>query len=307
MFINPYQEFDENARPLRANFHTHAGTGKNTCGHYPIREVLRNYNRIGYDVICLSNHDMFTNPKFHGWNTPNIMLLPGYEYSKNPHVVCVCTNHVVRGADRQQDAITSTLNDGGFAILAHPHWHHDYYTSKELLLGLKGYAGIEIFNGSMDDGIMVYKEKEHRAEAGDAFDFILSNGLLKWAFANDDFHRWWSFARAWNMVYSDKNPEAFKKAIKEGKFYASTGVSLRYLKLKDGVISVSARTGEAYIDPNMEYKFIGFNGEILAKITGTHAEYKMRGDEKYVRLEITSAPGHKLFTNPIYDSDFFNK
>lgn len=306
MFINPYQDYEETDRPLRANFHTHAGTGKNTCGHYPIREVLRNYNRLGYDVICLSNHDRYTNPKFHGFNTPKIMLISGYEYSKTPHVVCVGTNKVIRGEGRQQDAINSTVADGGFAILAHPNWQRDWYLSKENIASYHDYTGIEILNGSMDYGRMVFKEREHRADAPDVYDYILSSGKLIWAFGNDDMHRWWSFARCWNMVYSEKNIPDFIKAIKAGKFYASSGASLRYLKLDNGVIRAAARTGEAY-PCEMNFKFYGLGGKLLKEENAMEATYTIKGDEKYIRLEVTSPIGNKIYTNPVYDTDFFGE
>ncbi len=315
MFINPYQNFTEADIPLRANFHTHAGTGRRTCGFHRLKDVLQNYQRTGYQILCISNHNcnikkigkmIFPDPLKFRHYAKDLMQVPGFEYSFTPHVVVVGTKEFLNKDGLHQEAIDLAVNAGGFAVLAHPHWLRDDYLTKENMEKFRGYAGIEVLNGSMEYARCVFQERENKCYAGDVLDYLLSKGLLKWAFANDDFHRWNHLANAWNMIYCKKTPEDLYRAVRQGEFYASTGVSLSYLRLENGVISMACRNGE-YVKEPMRYRFIGFEGKLLQETEGTEASYTLRGDEKYVRVEVVSPSGTMLITNPVYDDAFFRK
>lgn len=299
MYQNPYASCDFKQHFLRTSFHTHAGTGPNTCGSLPIEEVLGEYQRLDYDAICLSNHNLYTNPAPYQ-NRFGLCLPRGYEYTVDlTHMVCVGTEKVV--LDSQQHAIDSAVVDGGFAILCHPHWKRDWGLPKETIDGLRGFVGMEIYNGSIDCGkILDEAHCNGRCHAPDVYDYLLSGGRLCWCFGNDDFHRWWYLAIAWNMIFADKTETSIIDAVKKGRFYVSTGLLLEYLTLQDNVISLSVRNNEGYRD-TYRYRFIGQGGEVLQETVSQAASYHMRGDELYVRVEVSSPSGKMLYTQPVYD------
>ncbi len=303
MFVNPYQNVRPDARPMRANFHTHAGTGRNTCGHHSIPAVLAAYKDAGYDILCISNHNRLTKPKFHQWQT-NMLLVPGFEFTRKTHIVCVGTKKKYDKEGDQQKAIDEAAANGGFSIIAHPNWLRDWFVPEEDFDVYKNYIGIEIINGSIEYGLSAKKERENRSYAGDVYDVLLSKGKLVWAFGNDDFHRWKNLGNAWNMIYCEKTFPSMCDAVKKGAFYASSGVQLRYLTLDKNTIRIACRAAEYFIEP-MRYRFIGYKGEILKEEVAVEGSYALRGDEKYVRVEVTDTVGNMLYTNPVYDDEFF--
>jgi hypothetical protein len=84
-------------------------------------------------------------------------------------------------------------------------------------------------------------------------------------------------------------------ALSTGDFYASTGVLLQDQRSDGRGISL-AMVPEA----NTTYRtqFIGTRrnssvvGEVLAEVTGDFASYIFRGDERYVRVKVTSSRPH---------------
>src|SRR5690554_1037491 len=115
MLVNPYSKSKEqNGRWLRANFHTHAGTGKNTCGAYEIDDVVAAYKDAGYDVLTISNHDLFSDV-IEYQEKYNIVLINGFEYSRDPHMLCIGNTSVIKGS--HQEAVDECRKQGGFAVL----------------------------------------------------------------------------------------------------------------------------------------------------------------------------------------------
>lgn len=300
MFINPYQNVNGNCQ--RSSFHTHAGTGPNTCGAYEIDDVLSVYQELDYGAICISNHDVYTDPAPYAHH--GICLLKGYEYTHDIHIVCVNTDKVCHGS--YQEAIDSCLSDKGFAILCHPNWQREWYLPKETVDRLHGFMGIEIYNGSIDCGAIRYEDSNGRCNASNMFDYILSQGRLIWCFGNDDFHRWWMMAITWNMIYAERNENDIVEAVKKGRFYVSTGLRLEYMTLNEDRINISVINNEGYKDIYW-YRFIGKDGNILSEVKSETASYEIKGNEMYIRVEVMSSSGKMLYTQPIYDDAKFVK
>ncbi len=297
MFINPYQNVQGECQ--RSSFHTHAGTGPNTCGAYEIDEVLAVYKKLNYGSICISNHNLYTDPT--PYSRHGICLLKGYEYTKDIHMVCANTDKVCM--ESYQDAIDSCNADDGFVILCHPNWQREWYIAKETVDKLHGFAGIEIYNGSIDCGAI--REKSNgRCNASNMYDYLLSKGRLVWCFGNDDFHRWWMMAVTWNMVFADRNEKDIIASVKNGHFYASTGLLLEYLTLNNDRINISVRNNEGFKDIYW-YRFFGRDGVLLSEIRSENASYEIKGNEMYIRAEVMSSSGKMLYTQPVYDDTRF--
>ncbi|MCA9247084.1 MAG: hypothetical protein KDA42_08220 [Planctomycetales bacterium] len=141
--------------------------------------------------------------------------------------------------------------------------------------------------------------------------------------ATDDSHNYHrtsgaTTGRGWIMVRSRYlTPEHLIRAIKAGDFYASSGVTLATV-----AFDTESKTLRLEIEPEADaqytIEFIGTKrehdrtaeprdgashkysdevGQVLAKAGGTRAEYRLAGDELYVRAVVTSSLPH---SNPSF-------
>jgi hypothetical protein len=298
MYINPYENLTKgDGQWLKANFHTHAGTGKNTCGAYEIDDVIALYKEAEYDVLTISNHDIYSDVSNYQ-SKHDIVLLNGIEYSQDPHMLCININNVISGT--HQEAINECVKQDGFAILCHPNWQRkEYWQWKEIDM-LYGYLGIEIINS------LIYR-LNGSGLATDTWDYLLSQGKLVWGFGNDDFHRWYDMARSWNVIYSQsRKHNDVTASIRNGSFYASTGLIMKDIAMTDGTIRITANTRDTYIK-KYKYIFIGKNGCILSEPEREHGEYKIADDDLYIRIQVIGEHGGMLWTQPIYKKELFKR
>lgn len=298
MYIDPYEKMDlPETISLKTNFHTHAGTGENTCGAYDIASVFSLYKEAKYDVLTLSNHDLYTDvSKFQ--ESHDLILFNGFEYSQKQHMLCINSKGLILGD--HQSVINECNKQGGFVILCHPNWQKKEYWAWKDIDDLSGYAGIEIFNN-------VIFRLSGTGLATDTWDHLLSQGKLVWGFGNDDFHRWYDLAKTWNVILSDSRDHSnVQKSIQKGSFYVSTGLSLDSFRYDKGNLKISVSAKDSYVKI-FKYVFIGANGEILDEQSTDAGEYHFSGDESYVRVQVISEHGAMLWTQPIYRKELFKK
>ena len=299
MYINPYEAINGEGEWLRGNFHTHAGTGEGTCGHYPIETVADSYRDCGYKVLTISNHDIYSDTS--GLSEAlGMTLINGFEFSSDSHMLCLNTRSWIDDGVHQT-VIDETNKQGGIVVICHPRWHDGNYWTAEEILKLRGVSGMEIYNG-------VIFRMDGSGLATDVWDSVLSAGRLVWGYANDDFHRWYDLAKAWNMIYSAPGVEAVVNALRQGCFYATTGLELADFSLNGDIIHVAARMRSGYAQA-LEYAFIGKDGEILAVVndpadSDSGAAYRIKPNQPYIRVRICSPFGAMLWTQPVYDSNF---
>lgn len=175
---------------------------------------------------------------------------------------------------------------------------------------------------------------ERRAGAERIWDIALALRLVKTGghrllgIATDDSHRYGSAdagpCRAWVMVKAPElTPEALIRSMKNGDFYASTGVTLANLETNPCGISMTIEqaAGVSYttrfigtrrgidmkcapvvdenglpLDTTKEYtKEVG---AVLGEVHGPEATYEFAGDEAYVRAVVTSDCPHPYPTVP---------
>jgi hypothetical protein len=298
MFINPYSVKDGSpGQWLKANFHTHAGTGPNTCGAYEIADVLALYKESGHDVLTISNHDVFTDVESYE-KMHDLALLNGFEYSQDPHMLCLNCKSLITGT--HQNVIRECAKQGGFVVLCHPNWQRKEYWPWKDIDQLSGYTGIEIFNG------VIFK-LSGTGLATDTWDYLLSQGKLVWGFGNDDFHRWMHLDRTWNVIFSKSRQHSdIQNSIRQGNFYVSTGLILNDLTFIDHHLTISASAKDSYIK-DFQFIFIGQNGRILDAQWGDHGEYDLDANECYLRVQVISEHGAMLWTQPIYQEALFKK
>jgi hypothetical protein len=81
--------------------------------------------------------------------------------------------------------------------------------------------------------------------------------------------------------------------IRNGNFYASTGVVLKDYKVSKKQITVESDNGNLIT-------FIGRNGSVLNTVNGGKATYRIKGNELYIRTKITNTDGKAAWTQPVF-------
>jgi len=111
----------------------------------------------------------------------------------------------------------------------------------------------------------------------------------------------------WIQVKSNKlTADAIVEAIRDGDYYASTGVTLKKIKSNSKSINVviDAEEGITYTTDFIGSRLVNGEvvevGEILASTNDLKPKYKMKGDELYVRARITSS---RIHPNPFAEGD----
>lgn len=119
---------------------------------------------------------------------------------------------------------------------------------------------------------------------------------LLYGLATDDCHNYHNASgstpgRGWVMVRAaELSADALLAAIERGDFYASSGVVLDDVRFDGKTLSVEiAAQGDAtYVTEFIGTRKDGEIGEVLQRVEGTSASYRLRGDELFVRATVTS-------------------
>ncbi|MDL2233184.1 hypothetical protein LJC63_06345 [Ruminococcaceae bacterium OttesenSCG-928-L11] len=297
VYKNPYQDTDAYL-PLKVNFHTHAGVCvKGKCGELPMDAVAQAYKQAGYHAVAISNHNMYL-PKDE--TIEGIELLDAIEYSEHPHLIQVGVTEFQQNGHQQ--AISDANDAGGFAILCHPNWINKEYWNWEHLEEVTGFAGIEILNP------VIYR-LSGSGLALDTWDHLLSRGRLVYGFGNDDFHQWRDMERAYNVIFAKSAAlQDIAEAVRHGRFYVSSGVLLKWLRYDGETLCIEAGfAGKSSYIREFEYRFIGYGGKVLEAQRTHIASYRPDHKEPYLRVEVISENGARLYLQPMVLPEFFGK
>ena len=282
----------------KGNLHTHT---TNSDGAWSPDRVVDEYITNGYDFLFITDHGKVTNVS--GLSRNGFLVLNGEEFGVRGselgyhyHIVALNLKKTIseQYASDAQNLIDAIKSEGAEAVIAHPYWSG---LTVNDIMNLEGYIGIEIYNSTCFFCIAKGHSVIH-------WDELLGRGKLTWGIAVDDTHQHFNNHRpidicnAWIMA---KMPELTEdnvmNAIKSGYFYSSNGPCIHDISIQDDKISVSTS----------EVKIINFianahNGEsFTAKETGsiTRAEYKIRGNERYIRIECFDENGRTAWSNPL--------
>lgn len=278
--VHPYEGA---GRWLRGNLHSHT---TNSDGKFSLEELVRNYEAAGYDFLVITDHNKVT--PVENVNA-DLLILPGSEISSGEgHIVAVNIKEPISPNQPSQAVIDAVNAQGGVAILAHPNWGENFcHWRQEDMASLRGYAGIEVFNGNIlrDSGSPL---------ASDRWDMLLSSGHKCWCYGVDDTHNELDLANGWTMVLADDpTPEAIVNALREGRCYASSGVYFEAIETDETTIRVVARNAD-------RIAFVGRHGRWLKWVNDRLANYRVRGDEGYIRVEAFGPHGSMAWTQPFF-------
>ncbi|HTL51218.1 MAG TPA: CehA/McbA family metallohydrolase [Planctomycetota bacterium] len=268
---------------LRGNLHMHT---THSDGRRAPQVTVDDYAKRGYDFIMISDHDYLTPPS--EVNSRGMLMIPGNEVSaRNVHVLHVNAKERLEPLYDRQKVIDAGTGRDQFIIMNHPNWFRDYnHCSVEQLKTWQGYAGIEIYNGGVEQAPGV-------AVATDKWDAILSTGRMVWGYANDDSHHDWDVELGWNMVLvRERTVAAVVDALKHGRCYGSTGVKIDSIEVDGSIVTLHAANADR-IDVISAYS------EILQSVRGSRLTFDAAEvPYNYIRLECFGAHGSKAWTQP---------
>jgi predicted metal-dependent phosphoesterase TrpH len=301
-------------RWYKGNTHTHT---INSDGDSTPDEVVRWYREHDYNFLVLSDHNYLTevdglNAVFGAAN--KFIVIKGEEVSdkfqeKPIHLNGLNIKEVVE--PQRGDSVASVIQNNVNAIrkvegvphVNHPNFHwaigaNDLKTIKNLRL-------FEVYNGhpqvnNIGGGGMPGLEA--------MWDDILSAGMVLYGIAVDDAHYFktpgdktkstpghgWVMVRAASLSAGE-----ILRALEQGDFYASTGVTLRDYSVSGSEIKIDIAE-ETRSQSKYTVQFIGRWGKILKEVTTNPAIYAFKGDEFYVRAKVIESNGKVAWTQPVF-------
>lgn len=211
------------------------------------------------------------------------------------------------------------------AIVNHPNW--TWAWTAEDIAAVPEARIFEVYNGHLlinNGGDSLHVSTERIWDVALSLRHAAGHPPI-YAAASDDAHDYREHGdsisrvgRGWIMVRTARlDPDSIVRALQDGRFYASTGVSIRSETYDEERmrIEIDAQPGVTY-----RTRFIGTRlgtpldsepvvdaqgdtvrttrrydegvGEVLAEVEGVVAEYRYAGDERYVRAQVTSSQPH---------------
>lgn len=215
---------------------------------------------------------------------------------------------------RNVDAVLKQREETGVPMFPHINHPNFYFAiTAEDFYDLKGERFFEVYNGHP----MVYNYGDSTRPGTEPMwdqinlEYARRNQPLLLGLATDDSHNYHLFGvkhsnagRGWVMVRAEAlSPAALIRALEEGDFYATTGVTLDDLKVTGRVISIDVKEEPGV---NYEIQFIGATGRdtnttILRTVKGPEASFELNDSYVFVRAKIIS---DKLKENPFMEGDF---
>ncbi len=310
----------------KGNLHSHT---TNSDGHLTPKEAVKLFKLHGYNFLCFSEHDRYTDMR-EQFDTEDFIILPGLEASavllNNKEDGCpVKVHHMngILGTKCMQDRAVQHFQDGeyltpqvafeswdGVAIgqkvsdvlgghgclvtYNHPVWSR--VTSREFF-DIDGIFALEIYN---------YNTVNESNTGADTtyWDLLLRSGRQIYAFASDDNHNAGIFDDAcggWIVVNADElTHELIIQSLLQGDYYSSSGPEIYAWGVKDDTVWVECSSCE-----RVNFIAGGFINAGATVIAATRdglkkAEYYLRGDESYVRVECIDYAGKTAWTNAIF-------
>jgi len=284
------------SRYYKAQMHCHT---TNSGGNYAPIDLINKYKDAGYEILMITDHNFVTDGA--SYNVPGILCIKSEEISFDRHMNGFFLDHAIIPDENFncQDAIDSVKAQGGLVQLNHycagPLTPVEWVVSAAEIMNLNNGPDIlEIFNTAHDLSL-AHDDKT-------IWDSLLTVGKIVWGGADDDFHphvlESIEFNQAWNMIFLDSLTENnVYQAIKNGNFYASTGVEIYNYNVTNyntyKIIEINSNATK--ID------FWGPGHTLLYSVNGGYAQYTLQ-DYSYVRAELSIGTNNKKYawTQPVF-------
>lgn len=314
---------------LKGSTHVHARPSGDS--REPIADVIRWYEKRGYDFIFLTDHNRVSeiDPTV---QTPGqialrpvapkqLIVMSGIELTHNPSD-CIppgdasgkCRIHVnllgptarpigkITWANRKTHdrllkydaALAQQQQLGGIAQLNHPNWFWGMTPEVLVELAKRGYGLVEIANSAFvkwNDG-----DKDHPSMDA-LWDAALEKGVTLWGVASDDAHDYgpgggkYPAGGGWIVVKAQRDPSAILSAIAAGRFYASNGVELSRAEVDGDDLVIELAPKQKATIQWIE------NGKRVARAT-TRTAKRALPENGYLRAVIIRDDGKRAWVQP---------
>ena len=311
----------------KGNIHCHT---TDSDGMLTPDEVVQLYKDAGYHFLAISDHNIFSDYRSR-FDCEDFIILPAMEasavlYRDESKKALLKVHHIhgILGNDQMQKEakkglfthlqgypeweyfgnwdgaeVAQKLQDelaarGCLTIYNHPVWSR---VREDEFIHTKGLTALEIYNyGTVNESATGYDALR--------WDVMLQNGSRIYATASDDNHNREvedSLGGYIVVKAEELSHEAVIQAILTGNYYSSSGPAIHDWGIKDGVAYVKC-------SPVSRVNFMAGNhvnaGLSVLSETGedelTYAEFPLRGDEDYVRVECVDQYGKIAWSNPIF-------
>lgn len=309
--MKDYNQFKNDGHWYKGNMHLHS---TNSDGVLSPKEVAKLYKERGWNFLIFTDHRFYTHNV--ELNDDNFLIIPGVELdTTNPspyrvyHILGIgkeeCGNGNFELGQRfetpqwedmktPQMLIDKLVDNNNLAIFCHPIWSRLELSD---FIDLKNYFALEIYNYGCE-------VESHTGQSVNYWDSLLRRGRKIWAVATDDAHHHIKDqCGGWVMVKcQDLTHQSIINALIEGSFYSSSGPEIYEFKITNGEAFVACSPVKqihfvTYESIGMSSFFAGKNGFISS------ANYKLHGNETFVRVECIDEAGNTAWSNPIFLSD----
>lgn len=298
-WYNPYESLG--SVWLKGNLHTHT-TPQSPCGRVRLERVLELYENYGYDFLAISDHLHYTEVIPH----TDLSIIPGIEWNSRAkgedihkvkwqeHLGIYSLDSRVLQSTVEKltpvDVLDFLEGSECLKILNHPNWlipHH--YSEEELFALYESVDGVEINNAVID-------RHEGSADACMKWDRILTDKGPILGFACDDSHLESDIGRAWLMVNAEDNSaEAVLAALKAGRFYCSSGVTIKEI-VRNGDTLLCSSKDDVYIE------LIGKNGQVMAAQNKELQFSWSNTNSPYLRFALYGSGKSRAWSQPFFRS-----
>ena len=311
---------------FKGNLHSHT---VNSDGRWTPEQAVAAYRAHGYQFLCLSEHDLFTDLSS-AFDADDFIILPGIEasavlVSDDEHEARLATHHIhgILGTDEMvaaaprhfthgerleppvyrgswdgravaQQVIDELAARGCAVMYNHPIWSH---VDPADVVGLTGCFAIEVHNfGTVEECALGHDTL--------FWDLMLRRGQRLGGVASDDNHNGPGLPDSfggWVVVCaSELTRDAVVRALVDGAFYASSGPAIENWGVRDGRAWVACSPCERV---NLIAGGPVGVGETRLTLGGApleYAEFELRGTETYLRFECVDTAGRTAWSNPVY-------
>ena len=310
--VSPYLDGNHTYRWLKGNHHGHSTLSD---GEDDPVETIEAYEAAGYDYFALSEHDYLADPSWYRHRT-SMTLLPAVEVTS----AAGQTLMFLGASDALPAARTLSLaelskrisDDGGLFIADHPKWLYKpftQHTSLAELLAAPAATAIEIYTG-------VIERMAGDPYALDLWDSLLSSGRRVFGHATDDQHSVIDRFLGWNCVqWPDGAPvtaSGIIEALANGRFYASTGVTVSEISLSQNGKEVRIRSDAkcirwfvrdgrlAHVSESGEGALNVDDLDTAPRLNRPWRFFRSIEDMQYVRAELIGADGRRAWSQPFF-------
>ncbi len=273
----------------KGNTHTHSyPLSGDAATTWTPEVVVAAYKAAGYDFLVFTNHVAYFD--FSALSSPDLVVFSGEEAGISGsgrwgHFTAMKIHTQINGRDKtHQQLLDEIAAQGGIGFLNHPRWSVIPITALQVINDMKqNLRHFEVYNVNTDT--------PNRFDTS-LWDSVLTTGRLMFGVASDDAHKESHLGKGWICVYaSSKHPDTLFNAIRNGEFYASNGLVLDTIGYAPDKIYVRSTNGA-------KVRFIGSSGKQLAVVNSNEATYTIRGNEGYVRAEISNDLNQTAWIQP---------